>query len=284
MNSLDDYTLLRIFLLIPESIHKIAKVSKHFYKIINESDLGKFLLDNPWETICQSAVKYKRVDYLKFLLAHGCKINDELIMCAIKGNDIECLRYICENSGDIAPDVIFNIIVSSAKSGNPECFEYIYTKYRNMSICAVSCRPVVESGSLECVKIAMKLHMPHTTSPFACTCAAEFGHLHILKYLHENGNQWNTGTTKSALKFKHLDCLMYAIQNGCPMIDPSDKHLIKIALGTFLCYGLFVYYAGPPIANIVNYYTGFELIPLIKTQYLNSINAYIGYNLLPLIK
>lgn len=284
MNTLDVYTLLRIFLLIPESIHEIAKASEHFHKIINGNELGKFLLDNPWETICQSAIKYKRIDFLKYLFAHGWKIDDELILYATKGKDIGCLRYICENVDEIEPDVVFDMIVGSANSGDPECFEYIYTKYRIMSVCAVSCRPVIESGSLECVKIAVKLHMPQTISPYACECAAEFGHLHILKYLHENGCGWDAGTTRMALKYRHWDCLRYALLNGCQIIYPEDKHLIKVVLGISICNGVIAYYLGTPMMNVMNYYAGFELIPLIKTQYLNSINAYIGYNLLPLIK
>ena len=46
--------------------------------------------------------------------------------------------------------------------------------------------------------------------------AAGNGHLHVLKYLHENGCPWNEGTCSSAAKGGHLDVLKYARENGCP--------------------------------------------------------------------
>ena len=46
--------------------------------------------------------------------------------------------------------------------------------------------------------------------------AAKFGHLDILKYLHENGAPWNSWTCFYARENNHLECLNYAKENGCP--------------------------------------------------------------------
>lgn len=267
MNFPDDYTLLHIFLLVPESIHEIAKASDHFCKVINGSCLGKFLLDNSWETICQSAIKYKRVDYLKFLLTHGCVIDDELMIYASKGKDIECLRYICENVKEIEPDIAFRMIHDAACSGDPDCFEYIYTKFKTKPTHPVSCRPVIESGSLDCVKIAIKLHMPQFMTPYACECAAEYGHLHILKYLHRNRCGWNANTSRAAFKNMHWSCLRYANQNGCPILDQDNKVLIMMMLGITVVNGVALYYVGPIMINTVNSCIGYDLFPLVRLNH-----------------
>ena len=49
-----------------------------------------------------------------------------------------------------------------------------------------------------------------------CAYAAGNGHLPALKYLHENGCPWDRCTCYQAAKYKHWDCLQYAVDNKCP--------------------------------------------------------------------
>lgn len=48
-----------------------------------------------------------------------------------------------------------------------------------------------------------------------CAKASEKGHLQALVFLHENGFPWNEDTTSLASRISK-DCLVYAIENGCP--------------------------------------------------------------------
>jgi hypothetical protein len=50
-----------------------------------------------------------------------------------------------------------------------------------------------------------------------CYCAAMFGHLPALKYLHENGCPWDTNTCFCAAYNKQWDCLQYLVDNKCLM-------------------------------------------------------------------
>jgi hypothetical protein len=43
------------------------------------------------------------------------------------------------------------------------------------------------------------------------------GQIECLKYLHENGCQWDKWTCCFASKRGHLECLKYAHENGCPI-------------------------------------------------------------------
>jgi hypothetical protein len=48
-----------------------------------------------------------------------------------------------------------------------------------------------------------------------CNMAAKKGHLECLKYLHENGCECDSDTSKMAAFNGHLECLKYAHKNGC---------------------------------------------------------------------
>ena len=54
-----------------------------------------------------------------------------------------------------------------------------------------------------------------------CALAAQFGHLDILKYLHENGAPWDSWTCAFARENNQLECVVYALDNGCQ----NDKHV-----------------------------------------------------------
>lgn len=56
---------------------------------------------------------------------------------------------------------------------------------------------------------------------FHCEYAAQNGHLHILKYLHDNGCPWDSETVKNAAWFGKDDCLQYALENNCPKINAT---------------------------------------------------------------
>ena len=71
-------------------------------------------------------------------------------------------------------------------------------------------------GHLHIVKYCMEQKCPRTKSQLACAFAAKSGHLDILKYLHENGAPWNSWTCFYARENNHLECLNYAKENGCP--------------------------------------------------------------------
>jgi hypothetical protein len=54
--------------------------------------------------------------------------------------------------------------------------------------------------------------------PLVPATAAKNGHLHILKYLHEQQNfPWDSLTCTAAAEGGHLECLKYAHRSGCPL-------------------------------------------------------------------
>jgi hypothetical protein len=60
-----------------------------------------------------------------------------------------------------------------------------------------------------------------------CSCAADGGHLEVLRYAHEHGCPWTSYTCDRAAEGGHLEVLRYAHEHGCewnylasPMYDP----------------------------------------------------------------
>ena len=58
---------------------------------------------------------------------------------------------------------------------------------------------------------------------YACTWAAEEGHLDVLKYLHENDCPWNSDACFWAHYRNHIDCLNYLIEQKCPEWERFDS-------------------------------------------------------------
>ena len=58
-----------------------------------------------------------------------------------------------------------------------------------------------------------------------CDIAAEYGHLHILKYAKEHRCRWNEKTCEKAAKNGHLHILKYAREHGCEW----DAHTCHMA-------------------------------------------------------
>jgi hypothetical protein len=81
-----------------------------------------------------------------------------------------------------------------------------------------------QSGSIEMVKCLHRrtkfLHGGDVLHGYplavsACTGAAEYGYLHILRWLRKHGCPWDSSTPSYAAKNGHIEVLQYALDNGC---------------------------------------------------------------------
>jgi len=69
-------------------------------------------------------------------------------------------------------------------------------------------------NQLECLKYL--LDNGRNYNFHVCCMAAEHGQLNILKYLHKNGYEWDENVCSHAAQTGKLECLEYAHENGCP--------------------------------------------------------------------
>ena len=94
-------------------------------------------------------------------------------------------------------------------------------------------RHVALEGNVEVMKWVVKLQEQglignHTPTADVCACAVKKGHLNMLRFLHENSlSPWDSSVCRMAALFGSLDCLRYALMNGCP----SDGVCLEAAYG-----------------------------------------------------
>jgi hypothetical protein len=58
---------------------------------------------------------------------------------------------------------------------------------------------------------------------YLCECAAERGHLEVLKWARENDCPWGTSTCAYAAGHGHLEVLKWARENGCPWGESTRR-------------------------------------------------------------
>lgn len=85
-------------------------------------------------------------------------------------------------------------------------------------------------GRLCVLKYLFKLAHNDLSKPWwtaaCCATAAEYNHLHILKYLRKNGCPWDENTTKFALINNNIDILKWSLENNC-RISPDLREIIQ---------------------------------------------------------
>jgi hypothetical protein len=76
----------------------------------------------------------------------------------------------------------------------------------------------VFKNKLECVEyiLSSRPSLKDNDESIYCSKAAEGGSLECLTFLHENGFSWDCITTLNSAWKGHLNCLKYAVTNGCP--------------------------------------------------------------------
>lgn len=187
------------------------------------------------EFICKSisafigqdyTIKEKSLECLKYLRERGCKIFAEDIFTCIHFNRLDCLQYLHDDYCTCDGSTMEYAVKSNLP--NMKIIEYLYTHGCEIDIRAVN----AAAEKSRTLKILKYLH-EHGGSCDATTTAiaAKNGNIDALMYLHEHGCPWDISTTKNAENFfylyqpcrpsgaeidRYLQCLKYAIANGCP--------------------------------------------------------------------
>lgn len=144
-------------------IHDTAKFTKHRY-------------------VFMRAVESDNAEIFTFLLENDYPLSEEVSAAAIRKNDVELLKKVC----DMGSPLEENACTRAAMNGNLEILKYL----------------ILEKGA-ECTA--------ETTF-----WAAEGNHLECLQYLHDNECPWDAETTFIAKQKNNTACYDYANNNGCP--------------------------------------------------------------------
>lgn len=150
---------------------------------------------------------------LKRLIERGATIHGSCSQqCAVNG-DVECLRIVHENGGYWNEKTC----CYAAFHGNLECL--VYARENGCPWNKDTLSMAIHQGHLDCAEYYLE-HATDTQElkmdPNFCKYAAWGGNVKCLEFLHRNGFVWNMDTTVQTAIYGRVECLKYAIENGCP--------------------------------------------------------------------
>mmetsp|Transcript_25912 Transcript_25912/g.45686 ORF Transcript_25912/g.45686 Transcript_25912/m.45686 type:complete len:878 (-) Transcript_25912:91-2724(-) len=175
-----------------------------------------------------------------FLNAHEEETEDLAYWAAFYGR-LELLKWLKEERGvDLLPQRRFNStgmgqripVDGSSDGGQVEVMEYFLEIGYKMEG-SVQFRKAIQGGHLDYLKHFHFKGYDLTRDEFMSSDAARFGHMDIVKWLHEIGGAWGRWTCQHAAESGRLDILRYAHENGCdwtsPREEPLSYHIISCA-------------------------------------------------------
>jgi hypothetical protein len=165
-----------------------------------------------WDSdLLEHCVCQEGVEYLQYVVEHGCEPAGDLTGLAIRCDRLEALVYlvdVCELELDeFSCD-------EAVRADSAKCLEYL----RDECGCVWSSRTFLIAaggGSVNCLPYLHGNSCPHHAQSL-CTAAATSGQLDCLMFLHEHNYAWDERTILYAAKNGNLECLQFAHEHGCP--------------------------------------------------------------------
>ncbi len=194
-----------------ESVFSAAAENGHL-------DCLKYLHANrcPWsESTCSTAARNGHLDCIKYLHENRCPWDEGTCYQAAGNGHLDCLKYAHENKCWWGKETRY----IAAERGHLECLKFTYEnipKYRNYAYID----PYRE-------ELCNELKYNKCVSNCAIYDAARRGYLHILKYIHANGQSWGDDACKGAIEGNKLDCLKYIHKTGGLLDSSLYKSAVK---------------------------------------------------------
>lgn len=196
------------------------------------SELLMWLKDNdcPWDAkTCAGAAEGGNLKIIIWARENGCPWDDKACAGAAEGGYLKILIWLREKDCPWDNKTHSN----AAKGGYLNILKWIHKKECPVSYTAI--HSAVEGGHVECVEWELcntftSLKKVGYMGTECCNTAAEAGYLKILKMLRGGGFPWDEKTCYYAADEGNVECVLWAIKNGCPIdvdniADCSDNGL-----------------------------------------------------------
>lgn len=133
------------------------------------------------------------------------------------------MTYVIKNFGYTIIDLHerFSIIYSAAKGGNIRCFSWLCNYMSGLYRMDIEklVNIICKRGHFEIFKYIYenkgRWFLPGRGGRMFTWKSAEFNHVEWLRWLYENKCEWDEDTPDMAAENDSIDCLKFAIENGC---------------------------------------------------------------------
>lgn len=145
-----------------------------------------------------AAAEHDDAAIIEYLERRGCVWHEKTVNKIVKSGSLGCLKYALKNNHPLPGDIITTAAVHRQK----EVLQYLLKNDVKFSSEAVEV--VLQQGNIQLVKL-----------------------------LHEAGGTWPEDAAFFCVLFDHLDCLIYAIENGHTF--ESDLCIVAAHVGSLRC-------------------------------------------------
>jgi hypothetical protein len=173
-----------------------------------------------------STLRYWQVDTLPaFVLTFCMRSNEHCEICHIMQIYENEVPHVKELRGLVEKDNLLSgqAGVFAASIGLLECL--VFMQENGYPLTTAACDVAALHGHLNCLKFLIDHGV---TSSSCCFSAAKGGHLDVIHYLRCIVSPWDEKVSAVCAQMGHLECLTYALENGCPrertqIIDVAAK-------------------------------------------------------------
>ena len=203
----------------------------------------------------QFGSKQNSLRVIKFLFYDKCKFNKYAYIEAIYNRNFKIIKWLYEHDIELTEDVfaaaaeVGNLkllkwlkqkncpwdeqtINASARSGNLRALKFAIKNGCDWEIQAFNY--ACQSGNIKIMEYLFKEACNDLSKPWwnstVCASAAQYGQLCILQFLKEKGCPWDVLCTYNAFYHNHIDVLVWAIQNKCPIYEGLFNLLVGYGL------------------------------------------------------
>lgn len=194
----------------------------------------KFLHDSgcPWSTdTCSYASLNGHIECLKFLHEQGCPWDARSCDCSASNGHEVCLLYAMEEGC-----VCTTQAACLAAAGGHLHILHILVPWVEEPWTETIVKEAASNGHIECLEYLYSAGC--ALDYVAPKYAAWFGQLHCLKYLHEHEHLWAASTTTMADVDGNMDCLVYAVEHGCPVAYEAYQAAFSDEIKTYIAQQL----------------------------------------------
>jgi len=152
-------------------------------------------------------------DFVKWLRNNGCPWDSDACTYAAQNGRLEILQYLCEKW---CPWSITDCFYQAIVNGHLDVVRWIHERGEipEMYLNTRACHCAAFYGRLD---VLIYLHeVGYPLNMYTCWNAVLGNHLNVVKYLHENGFPLMADACRIATEDNNQDILKYLHDNGCP--------------------------------------------------------------------